>query len=361
MNSAKAPSVYIIAEAGVNHNGEKDLALALIDVAAAAGADAVKFQTFNASLLATARAPKADYQTRTTCADESQLAMLKKLELPRSWHLELQAYARVKGIEFLSTAFDVPSLEFLGSMDLPFFKVPSGELTNGPLLWQFARTGKPLVLSTGMATLGEVEQALAVVAHGLAFEEEPASMDEVWNNWSLAASRERLQGHVTLLHCTSEYPTPPTEVNLKAMDTLRAFNLPVGYSDHTEGCLIPVAAVARGAVMIEKHFTLDRAMEGPDHKASLEPGELAQMVEQIRALQVVLGDGVKVPQVNELKVRKVARQQVVASRDIAKGAILTREDLTTARSGSGLPATDLWALVGTISQRAFSAGELLER
>lgn len=361
MTIAKDHSVYIIAEAGVNHNGDKDLALALIDVAADAGADAVKFQTFSAALLASARAPKADYQKRTTCAVESQQAMLKKLELPTEWHFELQAYARSKGVEFLSTAFDSSSLAFLTTMDLPFFKVPSGELTNGPLLWQFARTGKPLVLSTGMATLSDVEQALAVVAHGLAFSEEPANMEEVWNCWSVARNRERLSGHVTLLHCTSEYPTPPHEVNLRAMDTLKAFGLSVGYSDHTEGCLIPAAAVARGAVVIEKHFTLDRTMEGPDHKASLEPAELAQMVAQIRMLELALGDACKVPQINELKVRKAARQQVVAARDIARGVVITRADLTTARSGAGLAPTELWGLVGSISCRNFLVGESIEK
>lgn len=360
----KAPndkSVFIIAEAGVNHNGERDFAFKLVDAAAEAGADAVKFQTFDAQRLASKTAPKAKYQEQSTDAAESQLAMLKKLELPQEWHFELQAYAHSKGIEFLSTAFDTESLNFLCSLEMPLFKVPSGELTNGPLLWQFARTGKPLVLSTGMATLSEVEQGLAIVTHALLSEREPKDMDEVWKCWSNSDNRRRLEGHVTLLHCTSQYPTPPNDVNLLAMDTLRCFGLPVGYSDHTEGCLIPIAAVARGATVIEKHFTLDRNMEGPDHKASLEPAELTEMVAQIRSLEVALGSPTKAPQLSEWDTRRAARQQVVAVRDIAEGVVIAREDLATARCGKGLPPTELWALVGTTSKRTFLAGETLDK
>lgn len=340
-------SVYIIAEAGVNHNRRRELAFALIDAAARAGADAVKFQTFEAVKLAAESAPKAAYQQQRTDAAESQLAMLQKMELPKDWHRELQVHAQRSGIEFLSTAFDMDSLDFLLKLDIPLLKIPSGELTNGPLLWSFARSGKPLVLSTGMATLAEVEQALAIVAHGLASETEPGSIDEVWQCWSRPESRKRLHGHVTLLHCTSQYPTPFAEVNLRGMDTLaRAFDLEVGYSDHTEGTLIPVAAVARGARVIEKHFTLDRNLPGPDHKASLQPEELKQMVRDIRALQVALGDGGKCPQLSEWDTRQAARQQVVAAREIAAGAMLTRDDLTTARCGRGLMPTELWGWLG---------------
>lgn len=356
-----ADHVYIIAEAGVNHNGQRDLAFALVDAAAEAGADAVKFQTFDAAKLASKSAPKAAYQKQSTDAAESQLAMLRKLELPREWHAGLQAHARQKGIEFLSTAFDTDSLAFLVDLGMPLFKIPSGELTNGPLLWQFARTGKPLVLSTGMATLSEVEQGLAIVAHALSAEAEPASIDDVWRSWSRADWRARLHGHVTLLHCTSQYPTPFAEVNLRGMDTLaQAFGLPVGYSDHTEGILIPVAAVARGAKIIEKHFTLDRSLPGPDHKASLEPAELTQMVRDIRALQAALGDGGKTPQPSEWDTRQAARQQVVAARDIAAGSVLARADLSTARCGSGLPPTALWGLVGQRTERAYVAGDVIE-
>lgn len=356
----KRERVYIIAEAGVNHNGQRELAFALVDCAADAGADAVKFQTFDAAKLAAKSAQKAAYQKLSTDAAESQLDMLKKLELPREWHTDLQAYAGQRGITFISTAFDQDSLAFLDTMGMPFFKIPSGELVNGPLLWQFARTRKPLVISTGMATLSEVEQGLAIVAHALNALTEPANMDEVWRHWSMPASRASLAGHVSLLHCTSQYPTPLDEVNLRAMDTLaHAFGLEVGYSDHTQGILIPIAAVARGARIIEKHFTLDRTMPGPDHAASLEPSELRQMVADIRALEAALGDGVKAPQASEFDTRRVGRQQVVAARPIAAGAVLVRADLTTARSGQGLPATALWAMVGQTAQRAFATGDEL--
>jgi len=353
--------VFIIAEAGVNHNGNLGTALQLVDVAADAGADAVKFQTFDAERLATRAAPKASYQQRTTDAAESQLEMLRKLELPREWHWDLRERARSRGIEFLSTAFDAGSLAFLEELDMPFYKVPSGELTNGPLLWQFARQGRPLVVSTGMATMSEVEQALAVIAHAFNAAAEPSDIAEVWRGWSDAAWRLSLQGRVTLLHCTSQYPTPMLECNLRAMDTLRAFGLPVGYSDHTEGILIPVAAVARGASIIEKHFTLDRAMPGPDHKASLEPAELGQMVKQIRALQLALGDGSKCPQPSEWNTRQAARQHVVAAREIAVGTLLSRDDLTTARTGGGLPAIELWGLLGVAAAHSYAAGEPIKR
>jgi len=360
MNISKVDRVYIIAEAGVNHNGEKDLAFALVDMAAEAGADAVKFQTFNAGKLASNTAPKAAYQVRTTDASESQQAMLKKLELPREWHADLQTHAHVKGIEFLSTAFDPESLAFLNSLNMPIFKVPSGELTNSPLIWQFARTGKPLILSTGMALLAEVEAALAVVAHALQAAAEPSNMDDVWRCWSRAESRLRLRDHVTLLHCTSQYPTPHEEVNLRAMDTLASsFGLPVGYSDHTDGLLIPIAAVARGARVIEKHFTLDRTMPGPDHLASLEPKELAKMVSSIRALEKALGDGAKAPQISEWDTRTAARQQVIAARNITKGAVFTRQDLSTARCGQGVAASELWSWIGKSAPRDLLAGEAI--
>ncbi|MDY0744259.1 N-acetylneuraminate synthase [Paucibacter sp. R3-3] len=350
--------VYVIAEAGVNHNGDLALARELVDRAADAGADAVKFQTFDAKKLASRTAPKAGYQKQTTEAAESQLDMLRKLELPREWHYELRERALSRGIQFLSTAFDPDSLDFLESLGMPFYKVPSGEITNGPLLWKFARQRKPLVVSTGMATLSEVEQALAVIVHAFNVDEEPRHVDEVWQGWSRAEWRRSLQGRVTLLHCTSQYPTPMHEVNLIAMDTLRhAFGLPVGYSDHTEGVLIPVAAVARGAVLIEKHFTLDRTMLGPDHRASLEPDELSRMIREIRAIALALGDGVKSPQASEWDTRKAARQQVVVTRDLSAGDTFARADLSTARSGQGLPPTALWGLVGTVAVRDYQGGD----
>ena len=357
----KEEAVYIIAEAGVNHNGQRDLAFALVEEAARIGADAVKFQTFNATKLAAASAPKASYQKRTTDASESQREMLKKLELGQELHESLRSHAIGLGIEFLSTAFDADSLDFLLRLGVPRVKVPSGELTNAPLVWRTARSRLPLIISTGMATLSEVEQALAVVAHAYNASAEPTSLEEVWKGWSNEDWRHSLRSHVTLLHCTSQYPAPLTTVNLRAMDTLaRAFELDVGYSDHTDGILIPIAAVARGAVVIEKHFTLDRTMAGPDHVASLEPATFLQMVQEIRSLTAALGDGRKAPQIAEWDTRVAARQQVVAARDIQCGAILALEDLTTARCGYGLEASALWSLVGSTSKRAFTVGEPIE-
>lgn len=349
---------YIIAEAGVNHNGDFAIACELVDRAADAGADAVKFQTFDAVKLASHLAPKAEYQKKTTEKHETQLEMLQKLELPREWHFELRDRAKSRGITFLSTAFDTESLNFLATLNMPFYKVPSGEITNGPLLWQFARQRKPLVLSTGMATLSEVEQALAVVAHAYHTDEEPRHIDEVWQGWSRHEWRQSLKDKITLLHCTSQYPTPMHEVNLSAMDTLlHAFGLQVGYSDHTEGVLVPIAAAARGAVLIEKHFTVDRNLPGPDHRASLEPMELTRMVDEVRAVSQALGDGSKSPQISEWDTRTAARQQVIVTRNIQAGEKFSRTDLATARSGHGLPPTALWGLIGTAAMRNYQTGD----
>lgn len=354
--------VFVIAEAGVNHNGRRDLAFDLVTEAARAGADAVKFQTFSAERLAANSAPKAGYQKRTTAESENQREMLRKLELPREWHLALKEHAEAKGLEFLSTPFDSDSLDFLLDLGMKRLKVPSGELTNGPLLWRFARSGRPLIVSTGMATLSEVEQGLAVIAHALKAEAEPRSTAEIWKGWSRGEWRSSLKGRVTLLHCTSQYPTPAAEVNLRAMNTLAStFDLPVGYSDHTEGTLVPVVAVARGATVIEKHFTLDRGLPGPDHKASLEPKELARMVTDIRSVELLLGDGTKAPQASEWDTRQAALQQVVAARPIQAGHRISRQDLTTARCGRGLPAIALWDLVGMEAPSSFDVGEPITR
>lgn len=352
-------NVYIIAEAGVNHNGEKSKAFELIDIAAAAGADAVKFQTFNAERLVAASAPKAAYQKERTDAQESQLAMLKRLELPLDWHRELQDYARQKNVTFLSTAFDQGSLEFLETLDLPRYKIPSGEITNGPLLWAFANTGKPLILSTGMATLGEVEQALAVVLHGRTHSTAPANMEEVWRGWHMGRIPE-LQSAVALLHCTSQYPTPLAEVNLRAMDTLgQAFHLPVGYSDHTEGTVVSVAAVARGAQVIEKHFTISRTLPGPDHKASLEPHELAAMVKDIRAVEQMLGAPWKSPQSSEWDTRGVGRQVLIATKDVARGERFSPDNMVSARAGKGRSAMEYWDALNEFSDRDLKSGDVL--
>lgn len=352
--------VYIIAEAGVNHNGDRDRAFALVDAAADAGADAVKFQTFDAAKIAAPGAPKADYQTLTTDAAEDQLSMLRALELPYDWHHELKAHANARGIAFVSTPFDTDSLKFLAALGMPYLKVPSGELTNAPLLWQFARAGMPLILSTGMATLSEVEMALAVICHALMAESEPSGLADVWKAWSMPTARAALSDRVTLLHCTSQYPTPMEEVNLKAMDTLRVFGLPLGYSDHTQGLLATVAAVARGACMIEKHFTLDRALPGPDHAASLEPDELSLLVQQVRALELALGDGVKAPQQSEWGTRVAARQNIIAALPIVQGEPMHRAALATARTGRGILAASLWDMVGRKASRAYSPGDVID-
>jgi N-acetylneuraminate synthase len=358
---ASKQAVYIIAEAGVNHNGRLDYAHQLVEMAARAGANAIKFQTFNARKLALKTVDKASYQKTTTAHDESQLDMLLQLELPQSWHHELQVHAASCGIDFLSTAFDEDSLRFLQCLSLPLYKVPSGELTNAPLLWQFARIGAPLILSTGMATLSEVEAALAVVVHALNAPHEPQGFDEVWRYWSQSDARAKLQGHVTLLHCTSQYPTPWHEVNLRAMDTLAAaFGLAVGYSDHTQGIMMPIAAVARGARVIEKHVTLDKTLPGPDHNASIDASELTQMVADIRALEQALGSSLKVPQASEWDTRRIARQSLVAAREISAGASFVADDLTSARAGVGRLATEYWDLLGTVCDRDYRAGDVIQ-
>jgi N-acetylneuraminate synthase len=265
------------------------------------------------------------------------------------------------GITFISTAFDLESLAFLQTMDLPFYKIPSGEITNGPLLLAFAQTGKELIISTGMATLSEIEQALAVVAFGYAHQSEPESLEDVWRFWSNSEAQASLQGRVSLLHCTSQYPTPIREVNLKAMGTLAStFGLPVGYSDHTQGLVIPTAAVALGASIIEKHFTLDRTLPGPDHRASLEPDELANLVSTIREVEEALGDGVKKPQLSEWDTRKAARQQVIFREPVELGEKIPRSALSTARCGRGISPMGLWDLVGTTSSRTHAKGDVPE-
>lgn len=339
--------VYIIAEAGVNHNGDISLAKKLIEVAAAAGADAVKFQTFRADQLVCRAAPKAEYQIRTTDSQESQHDMICKLELDIAAHEELIAHCRECGIQFLSTPFDCESVDLLAVyFDLPIIKIPSGEITNAPLLLRIAQTGKPVILSTGMSTLEEVEDALAVLAFGYLNEEYP-STDAFKAIYHSEAGQAALKSKVSLLHCTTEYPAPYGEVNLRAMDTLRnAFGLPVGFSDHTTGITSSIAAVARDAVIIEKHFTLDRTLPGPDHKASLEPCELKEMVVAIRTVETVLGGSNKAPTPSELKNIIVARKSLVASRRIEKGEKLSAENLATKRPGDGVSPMLYWDRIG---------------
>ena len=327
--------VYIIAEAGVNHNGSFSLARRLALAAKKAGADAVKFQTFKAELLASPKARKAGYQVRTTGADDSQLAMLKKLELGRAEHLKLKAYCRSLKIDFLSSPFDLPSADFLLSLGLRTMKIPSGEITNLPLLRKLGASGRKIIISTGMATLAEVRAALE----------------------ALYAAGTR-KSDVTLLHCNTEYPTPLRDVNLRAMAAMgRGFGVRFGYSDHTAGITVPVAAAALGAEVIEKHLTLDRRMKGPDHKASLEPADFAAMVAGVRAVEEALGDGAKRPSPSERRNAPVARKSLTAAAPIAKGEKFAPANLAAMRPGGGLSPM-LWdKVIGRRARRAFAPGE----
>ncbi len=352
----------IIAEAGVNHNGDEKLAFELVYAAFKAGADIVKFQTFKANKLVTADAEQAEYQVENTQKKESQLAMLSRLELSYDVHHQLVKYCDSLGIEFLSTAFDSESLDFLvNELGLTRLKIPSGEITNAPLVLEHARTGCDLIVSTGMATLSEVEAVLGVIAFGYTSDEK-AKPNELAFQQAYASNvgQQALKEKVTVLHCTTEYPAPMAEINLKAMDTLgQAFELPAGYSDHSKGITIPIAAVARGAVLIEKHFTLDQNMEGPDHKASLEPQELAAMVAAIRQVEVALGVGVKSPTVSEVKNKKVARKSLVASKVIAAGDLFSEHNLTIKRPGSGMSPYRYWDLINRPATKDYQVGDLI--
>jgi len=353
--------VFIIAEAGVNHNGSIDLAKKLIDVAKDAGADAVKFQTFRAEKVISKRAPKADYQKKTTPENESQLEMVKKLELSEDAHKILFDYCVERGIEFISTPFDFESIDFLANiLNVRRLKIPSGEITNGPYLLKVAQTGKPVILSTGMSTLGEIETALGVLAFGYLNINESPSLKNFSKAYCSEAGQRVLTEKVVLLHCTTEYPAPFNEVNLRALETLKhAFGLPVGLSDHTQGIAIPIAAVAIGAVVIEKHFTLDRNLPGPDHKASLEPDELKQMILVIRQVEVALGDGKKIPTPSEQKNMIVARRSIVASRPIKKGEVFSEKNMAIKRPGVGLSPMLYWELLGKKAENDFEADDFI--
>jgi N-acetylneuraminate synthase len=350
----------VIAEAGVNHNGSLDLALQLVDVAASAGADVVKFQTFRSDLLVTARAAKAEYQTRATGEQESQLEMLRRLELSAADHRALLARCRQRGIRFMSTAFDGPSLAFLAEFDMPAVKIPSGDITFGQLLLQAARLRRPLIVSTGISTLEEIEQALGVIAFGLTRDDEPTGMIAFDAAYASAEGRAALARHVSLLHCVSQYPAPASSANLRAMDTMAAtFGLPVGFSDHTLGIEVSIAAVARGARIIEKHFTLDRSMSGPDHAASLEPSELRRLVESIRVVELALGSPRKEPADAELPNREVVRRSIVAARPIHSGEMFELDMLAAKRPGNGVSPMRVWDLIGRIADRDYETDELI--
>ena len=328
----------IIAEAGVNHNGSIELARQLVDVAVEAGVDYVKFQTFKAEKIASRNATKASYQQKTTNASESQLAMLKKLELSKEDHLSLIDYCSKKNIQFLSTPFDLESIDLLKELGIRLGKIPSGEITNLPYLRKMAMTFPKLILSTGMATLKEIEEALNVLL-------------------TAGASKNNL----VILHCNTEYPTPFEDVNLLAMPSIgKKFGVSFGYSDHTKGIEVPIAAVALGAIVIEKHFTLDRNMEGPDHKASLEPGELKEMVSSIRNIEKAVGSDVKEPSPSELKNITIARKSIVAATNINKGEIFTERNLTVKRPGSGISPMQWDAVIGKKASRDFESDELIE-
>lgn len=326
-------SVFIIAEAGVNHNGDIKIAKRLAEEAKKAGADCVKFQTFRAEALVTADGEKAEYQKKQTGSSESQLQMLKKLELTQEEFLELKDYCEEIQITFLSTAFDMESQKFLESLEPFCYKIPSGEITNYPYLKAIGETGRDVILSTGMCEIPEVEEAMKVL-------------------------KENGAGEIVLLHCTTEYPAPIEDVNLRAMQTLAEhFGTKVGYSDHTEGIEVPVAAVAMGASVIEKHFTLDRRMEGPDHKASLEPEELVEMVQAIRKVEQALGSDKKQVTKREAANRQVARKSIVAARDIRAGEIFTEENLTVKRPGDGLSPMKWKEVLGKAALRDFRKEE----
>lgn len=328
--------VLIIAEAGVNYNGSQELAYKMVDEAKRAGADIVKFQTGIPEKVMSRCAEKAEYQKKATGSDESQLDMVRKLMLKFEEFVPLKQYCEDAGIKFLSTPFDLSSIDFLNSLGCDMWKIPSGEITNLPYLLRIAGTGKPILMSTGMSTLDEVGDTLKLL-------------------------RNNGAGKVTLLHCTTEYPAPFADVNLKAMMTLHEqFGCQVGYSDHTVGIEIPVAAVAMGAAVIEKHFTLDRNMEGPDHKASIEPDELCAMVKAIRNVELAIGSGVKIPSESEKKNMVIARKSIVALRNIKKGEILSEANITTKRPGSGINPMKWNDIIGTQAVRDFHEDELIE-
>lgn len=330
-------SIFIIAEAGVNHNGSLEIAKALIDVAAGAGADAVKFQTFKADRLVSKTAQKAQYQKQTTDATETQYEMIKKLELDEAAHHELIAYCKTKNILFLSTPFDHESIELLNDLKMNIFKIPSGEITNLPYLRHIGSLCKEVILSSGMADLGEVEDALDVL---------------------IASGTPKEQ--ITVLHATTEYPCPIEDVNLRAMQTIAGtFGIKTGYSDHTKGIEVPIAAAAMGASVIEKHFTLDKTMDGPDHKASLEPDELRAMVSAIRNIEKALGTGVKKPSPSEIKNIHIARKSIIASRSIAKGEFLNAKNITVKRPGNGISPMRWDEIIGTVALRDYCEDELI--
>lgn len=350
---------YIIAEAGVNHNGSIEMAKKLIDVAVSAGADAVKFQTFIAENLVTSKAMKADYQAKASNLEETQYEMLKKLELNKSEYCLLLNYCKDKEIEFLSTPFDIESLLFLvEEMKLPLIKISSGDIINGPLLLKLAQAGRKVILSTGMSNLGEIETALGVLAYGYLNTGKKPSISSFKDAYKSEEGKNTLQDKVILMHCTSEYPAPFKDINLRAMSTLeKAFCLPVGLSDHTEGIAVSVAAVAKGAVIIEKHFTLDKDLPGPDHRASLNPQELRELVKSIRQVELALGSSIKCCGPSEVNNKNVVRKSLIASKPIKKGQLFTQDNIAIKRPGTGQSPMNYWSLLGNNADRDYDCDE----
>ncbi|MCB2106476.1 MAG: N-acetylneuraminate synthase [Rhodobacteraceae bacterium] len=364
LRAEMARPTFIIAEAGVNHNGDLRRALAMVKAAAKAGADAIKFQSFHTDQLAAASAPLARYQARNTGSRGGQRAMLRRLELSEEQQTKLARVCRIAGIEFMSTPFDHDSAAFLvRKLEVKRLKVASGELTNAPLLLAMARTKKPMIVSTGMATLADIKTALGIIAFGytaphLAKPSRAAFAD----SYKSPKGKAALKKNITLLQCTTEYPTPPRDVNLRAMDTLaEAFDLPVGLSDHSQGIAIAIAAAARGAGAIEKHFTLDRDLPGPDHAASLTVDELVQMIAGIRTVEAAMGTGVKQPTRQERATMTVARKSLVALGPIKRGETFTAANLGTKRPGNGLAPIEYWAMLGRRAKRAYARDKQVKR
>ena len=353
---------FVIAEAGVNHNGDIGLAVELVAAAAEAGADAVKFQTFNADALATANAPKAAYQEKGTATYQTQREMLKALELPRNAYGELKNAADSVGLEFVSTPFDSDSLSFLvDNVGVKTLKIGSGDLTDGPLLLAAAKTGLPLIVSTGMSSLDEIAEALDVITFGKLNEGLPSGSDDFSGLHDTDSGRRALIGGVTLLHCTSLYPAPADLANLRAMQTIAdRFGLPIGYSDHTEGTAVSLAAVALGAVTIEKHLTLDRTMDGPDHAASMEPESFADLVAGIRTIGEALGTSEKAPEQGEAEMQSRARKSLFAAGPVAAGASFRNTDLAAKRPGGGLSPMRFWDIIGSTAGRDYKADERID-
>ncbi|MGE7999186.1 N-acetylneuraminate synthase [Lysinibacillus sp. NPDC093190] len=353
---------YIIAEAGVNHNGSLDMAKKLVKVAKEAGADAVKFQTFKAENLVTKKAKQADYQVQNLGEATSQLAMLKKLELTHEEFVNLQSFCQTVQIEFLSTPFDFESADFLlDEIDITTAKIPSGELTNAPFIHCIATKRKPIILSTGMATIDEIHEALAFIAYGFARPLEPVVLEQVHSFYRTEEAKEVLKKYVTLLHCTTQYPAPIESINLKAMiEMKKVFQLPIGLSDHSEGIHIPIAAVSMGATVVEKHFTLDKTLEGPDHVASLNPNELKAMIKSIREVEQALGDGIKSPTTIELQNRIPARKSLIAKKSIQAGEEFSTSNLTTKRPGDGIKPSKYWSYIGQIASKSYDEDDLID-